>query len=190
MARTTITRNCAFNNVKSSADGGGASPLASPKFDDPDAEAERLFSLSQAYRNEKHEKEMFDAITKCAERFPQNQWTAESFFVAGNYYWVLLDRPRAADYYRRAVDAAPTAKKRPIAAWRFAWAAYMDRKPETVSLLESFIKTYPTYNAVPDALYWLGRAAERDGNLPARPQFVREGHTAVSANIFRTARRG
>jgi soluble lytic murein transglycosylase len=154
-----------------SSQGGGASALTSPKFNDADAEAERLYSLSQAYRNEKHQKEMLDAITEVAQRFPQNQWTAEGLFVAGNYYWVLLDRPRAADYYRRAVDAAPSGKEAPIAAWRYAWAAYMDRKPETVSLLEAFIKTYPTYNAVPDALYWLGRSAERAGNLPRARSF-------------------
>ena len=149
-----------------SGDGGSAPPLAAVKFDDPEAEAERLFSLSQAYRNEKRENEMFDAITQCGERFPQSQWTAESFFAAGNYYWVLLDRPRAAEYYRRTVQASPTGKNASVAAWRATWAQYMDRKPDAVSLLESFIRTYPTSNAVPDALYWLGRAAERDGSVP------------------------
>jgi soluble lytic murein transglycosylase len=159
-----------------SSQGGGASALTSPKLTDADAEAERLYSLSQAYRNEKREKEMFDAITQVAERFPQNQWTAEALFAAGNYYWVLLDRPRAADYYRRAVDAYPSGKEAPIAAWRFTWAAYMDRKPESVPLLEAFIRNYPTYNAVPDALYWLGRSAERAGNVPrARSFYVKAG---------------
>jgi peptidoglycan lytic transglycosylase len=167
-----------------SSQGGGASALTSPKFTDADAEAERLYSLSQAYRNEKHEKEMLDAITEVAQRFPQNQWTAEGLFVAGNYYWVLLDRPRAADYYRRAVEAAPTGKEAPIAAWRYAWAAYMDRKPETVSLLEAFIKTYPTYNAVPDALYWLGRTAERAGNLPRARSFYVKGSQRYPQTFF------
>ncbi len=167
-----------------SSQGGGASALTSPKFADADAEAERLYTLSQAYRNEKHEKEMLDAITEVAQRFPQNQWTAEALFVAGNYYWVLLDRPRAADYYRRAVDAAPTGKEASIATWRFAWAAYMDRKPETVSLLEAFIQKYPTNNAVPDALYWLGRSAERAGNLPRARSFYVKGAQRFPQTFF------
>jgi soluble lytic murein transglycosylase len=167
-----------------SSQGGGASALTSPKFTDADAEAERLYALSQAYRNEKHEKEMLEAITEVAQRFPQNQWTAEALFVAGNYYWVLLDRPRAADYYRRAVDAAPTGKEAPIAAWRFAWAAYMDRKPETVSLLEAFIQKYPTNNAVPDALYWLGRSAERAGNIPRARSFYAKGAQRFPQTFF------
>jgi soluble lytic murein transglycosylase len=167
-----------------SSHGGGASAFTSPKFTDADAEAERLYSLSQAYRNEKHEKEMLETITEVAQRFPQNQWTAEALFVAGNYYWVLLDRPRAADYYRRAVDAAPTGKEAPIAAWRYAWAAYMDRKPETVSLLEAFIKKYPTDNAVPDALYWLGRTAERAGQLPLARSFYVKGAQRFPQTFF------
>jgi soluble lytic murein transglycosylase len=167
-----------------SSQGGGASAFTALKFNDSDAEAERLYSLSQAYRNEKHEKEMLDAIAEVAQRFPQNQWTAEALFVAGNYYWVLLDRPRAADYYRRAVDAAPTGKEAPIAAWRFAWAAYMDRKPETVSLLEAFIRKYPTDNAVPDAVYWLGRSAERAGNLPRARSFYVKGSQRFPQTFF------
>ena len=27
---------------------------------------------------------------------------------AGNYYWVLLDRPKAASYYQRVLDVTPT----------------------------------------------------------------------------------
>lgn len=158
-----------------SAQGGGASALASAAFTDPAAESERLYSLSQAYRNEKHESEMLAAINQTASQFPHTEWTSEALFQAGNYYWVLLDRPRAADYYRRAADAFPAGKNAPIAVWRATWAAYMDRKPESVSLLESFIQNFPTSNAVPDALYWLGRAAERDGNIPcARSFYVKD----------------
>jgi peptidoglycan lytic transglycosylase len=154
-----------------SAEGGSASSLAAVKFSDPEAEAERLFSLSQAYRNEKRENEMLDAITQCAERYPQSQWAAESLFAAGNYYWVLLDRQRAADYYRRTVQSSPSGKNASVAAWRATWAAYMDRKADSVSLLELFIRTYPTSNAVPDALYWLGRAAERGGSAAQARSF-------------------
>ncbi len=157
-----------------SAMGGGASALAAVNFTDPEAEAERLFSLSQAYRTEKHEREMLDAISQCAERFPQGQWTAESLFAAGNYYWVLLDRAHAADFYRRSVQAFPSGKNASIATWRSTWAAYMDRSPEAVPLLKSFIQAYPTSNTVPDALYWLGRAAEREGDAAhARSFYVK-----------------
>jgi len=158
-----------------SSQGGGASALTTGKYADASAEAERLYSLSQAYRNEKREPEMLAAINEAATRFSRGPWVAESLFAAGNYYWVLLNRPLAGDYYKRSVDAQPGGKNTPVAAWRAAWAAYMDRKPESVALLEQYIRDYPTSNSVPDALYWLGRAAEVADNVPrARSFYVKD----------------
>jgi soluble lytic murein transglycosylase len=158
-----------------SSEGGGASPLSSVNFPDADAEAERLYSLSQTYRNEKREPEMMDAINQVLARFPQNTWAGEALISTGNYYWVALDRVKGADFYRRAVSAFPDNKNAPLSAWRAAWATYLDHKPDTVASLEAFIQKYPTANMVPDALYWLGRTAERDGNVPnARSYYVKD----------------
>ncbi len=158
-----------------SSEGGGAAPLAAASFTDADAEAERLYSLSQAYRNEKREPEMMDAVNQVLTRFPESAWAGETLISTGNYYWVALDRAKAADFYRRAVDAFPANKNAPLSAWRAAWATYMDRKPEAVVTLEAFIQKFPTTNMVPDALYWLGQAAEREGNAPrARSYYVKD----------------
>jgi soluble lytic murein transglycosylase len=157
------------------SEGGGASPLASANFTDADAEAERLYSLSQTYRNEKREPEMMDAVNQVLTRFPQNTWAGETLISTGNYYWVALDRAKAADFYRRAVDGFPANKNASIAAWRAAWETYLNHRPETVAAFEAFIQKFPTTNMVPDALYWLGRVAERDGNVPhARSYYVKD----------------
>jgi soluble lytic murein transglycosylase len=158
-----------------SSQGGGAAPLTAVNFTDADAEAERLYSLSQAYRNEKREAEMMQVVNDLLTRFPQNTWAGEELFSTGNYYWVALDRAKAADFYRRGVDVSPASKNAPLSAWRAAWETYMDRKPESVASLEAFIQKFPTANMVPDALYWLGRSAERDGNVPhARSYYVKD----------------
>ncbi len=158
-----------------SAQGGGASPLSAASFTDADAEAERLYSLSQAYRNDKREPEMMNAVDQVLARFPQNAWAGETLFSTGNYYWVALDRAKGADFYRRGVEGFPASKNAPISAWRAAWFAYLDRKPEAVGILEAFIHNFSTTNMVPDALYWLGRTAERDGNVPhARSYYVKD----------------
>src|ERR1700741_5663520 len=62
---------------------------------DPDADAERLYDLSQAWRSDKRETEMLTAIEKNAEKYPQSRWTEDSLMAAGNYYWVELDRAKA-----------------------------------------------------------------------------------------------
>ncbi len=158
-----------------SSEGGGAAPLTAVSFTDADAEAERLYSLSQAYRNEKREAEMMDAVNQLLTRFPQNTWAGEVLFSTGNYYWVALDRAKAADFYRRGADGFPASKNAPLSAWRAAWETYLDGKPDSVASLEAFIQKFPTANMVPDALYWLGRSAERDGDVPhARSYYVKD----------------
>lgn len=144
--------------------GGGASPLLLVKLSDPELEAERLFALSQAYRKEKQESEMLAAIDQAVARAPQSRWAEQALFAGGNYYWVQLDLDRASQYYRRVVENFPTSPDAAIAHWRLAWQAYRDHKPEAVVLLEEHLQKFPATPYMADALYWLGRTAERAGN--------------------------
>jgi soluble lytic murein transglycosylase len=146
--------------------GGGSSSLVSVSFTTPDAEAERLYSLSQTYRSEKRDAEMFATIDQLASRFPQSSWTGEADFSAGNYDWVALDREHAADYYSKVALNFPSSENAPTAAWRAAWTAYLDRNPDAAMQLQLFIHDFPGSSTVPDALYWLGRLAEKGGNVP------------------------
>lgn len=145
--------------------GGKLEQLGELAITDPELDAERLFSIEQAYRTQKLEMPMLDDVDQLVKRYPQSPWTAEALFGVANFYWVNLDRARAADFYRRSLDVAPEGKEASTAEWRLAWIAYMDRKPEAADMLEAYVRRYPTSNYVPDALYWLGRSYERAGNL-------------------------
>ena len=131
---------------------------------DPEADAERLYSLSQAYRSEKNEVAMLTNIEKVAEKYPQSHWTEEALMAAGNYYWVFLDRTKAAHYYERILDAFPGDKNAYNAEWRIAWVAYLDRQPYADDKMTVFLRKYPLSGGAVNALYWLGRNAERGGN--------------------------
>ncbi len=126
------------------------SPLIALNASDPEVDAERLYELSQAYRSGKKEGEMLAAVELAQKKYPQSKWTEESLMAAGNYYWVGLDRTRAVSYYQRVVDGFPAGKNAFNAEWRAAWIA--------------FLLKYPTSSNSVDALYWLGRSAERSGN--------------------------
>lgn len=130
----------------------------------PEVEPERLFILSQAWRTEKHESEMLAAIDQLLQKFPESKWADEALMQAGNYFWVSLDRQRAAAYYQRLLDAFPSSKNAFNAEWRAAWVAYLDRKPEAEDRLKAFLLKYPASSNSSDAIYWLGRIAERGGN--------------------------
>jgi soluble lytic murein transglycosylase len=146
---------------------GSVSLLSSLKVSDPEVEAERLYALSQAYRSDKKEAEMLSAIEELSQKFPQSRWAEEGLMSAANYFWVLLDRPRAAGYYQRVLDNFPGDKNAFNAEWRIAWVAYLEHQPFTDDRLSVFLRKYPVSSNASDALYWLGRNAERNGN-PAR----------------------
>jgi soluble lytic murein transglycosylase len=144
--------------------GGRPELLAAVPLTDPELDAERTFATSQAYRSLNLEPQMIDEIDQLLKRHPQSPWVEDGLFAMGNYYWVNLERDHAAEFYRRTLDAFPDGKTSQTAAWRVAWIAYLDRKPEAADLLEAYVRRFPTASYVQDALYWLGRAYERSGN--------------------------
>jgi soluble lytic murein transglycosylase len=143
---------------------------------DPEADAERLYDLSQAWRSDKRETEMLTAIEKNAEKYPQSRWTEDSLMAAGNYYWVELDRAKAGNYYQRVLDGFPGGRHAQNAEWRLAWIAYIQRQPFADEKMTNFLRKYPSTGAAVNALYWLGRNAERSGN-PARARAFYEKAT-------------
>jgi len=134
---------------------------------DPEADAERLYDLSQAWRSDKNEVQMLTAIEKIAEKYPQSRWNEDALMAAGNYYWVELDRAKAVTYYQRLLDAFPAGRHAYNAEWRIAWVAYSQNQPYADEKMTNFLRKYPATGGAVNVLYWLGRNAERDGN-PAR----------------------
>ncbi len=137
------------------------SSLATP---DPEVDAERLFGLSQAYRSAKNESQMLATLNAITQKYPHSVWSEEALMAAGNYYWVLLDRARAASYYQRLVDTFPDGKNAYNSEWRTAWVAFLNKQPDADQRLITFLLKYPVSANAVDALYWLGRSAERSGN--------------------------
>jgi len=131
---------------------------------DPEADAERLYYLSQAWRSNKNEVQMLTAIEKIAAKYPQSRWNEEALMAAGNYYWVELDRSKAINYYQRLLDSFPAGKNAYNAEWRIAWVAYLQQQPYADEKMTTFLRKYPVSGGAVNALYWLGRDAERSGN--------------------------
>ncbi len=143
---------------------GAPSLIAAVKTPDLEVDAERLFALSQAYRTAKKEAEMFTALNTLTKNYPESKWTEEALMAAGNYHWVELDRTKAAINYQRVLDSFPNGKYAFNCEWRIAWVAYLNRQPDSDDRLTTFLLKYPVSSNSVDALYWLGRNAERAGN--------------------------
>ncbi|MHB8500644.1 MAG: lytic transglycosylase domain-containing protein [Candidatus Acidiferrales bacterium] len=144
---------------------GSPKLLASLKTPDFEVDAERLYALSQFYRSDKKTEEMFATLNELTQKYPLSKWNEDGLMSAGNYYWVNLDRTNAASYYQRVLDTFPSGRNAFNAEWRVAWVAYLNRQPDAEDKLKAFLRKYPSSGNTPDAVYWLGRDAERNGKV-------------------------
>src|SRR5262249_49845012 len=135
--------------------GGGISAVAALQVSDPDVDAERFYSLAQYYRNISPDSQMPAAVESAATRAPLSRWAEQALFLAGNYYWVQLDREWASSYYKRVADNFPTSPDAVPSQWRVAWTAVLKRSPDATALLTEHLRRFPGSPFTPDALYWL-----------------------------------
>jgi soluble lytic murein transglycosylase len=153
---------------------GGPRPLASLHLADPELDAERYALLASVYRRKKMPDAMERAAAAAVVRAPRSSGAAAAMLEAGNYYWMRLDRATAAERYRRAYEANPSAPAAETAQWRLAWTAYLDHDAQAATLFETHVREFPNSSYLAEALYWLGRTAERSGDSPrARAFFLK-----------------
>jgi soluble lytic murein transglycosylase len=164
--------------------GAGPSELAAMQITDPDVDAERSYALAQYYRDQQQEPQMVAAVEAAVTRAPTSAWAAASLFLAGNYYWVQLDRAHASAYYQRVVDGFPNGQDTPSAQWRVAWTATLTRQPNAAELLEQHLRNYPGSPYVADALYWLGRLAQEAGAQPLARSYYEKLTDRYAQNYF------
>jgi soluble lytic murein transglycosylase len=144
--------------------GASISGISTLAVADPDVDAERFYAIANYYRDRPSESQMIAAVESAVARAPDSRWSESALFLAGNYYWVQLDRDRAASYYKRLSDNFPTAGDALPAQWRLTWAAILKRQPDAAADLADHLRRFPGSQFSPDALYWLGRLSEEAGN--------------------------
>ncbi len=166
--------------------GETVSELETLKVADPDVDAERFYSIAQWYRNQQQETPMAAAVEAAATRAPSSRWAEASLFLAGNYYWVQLDRDRAAGYYKRLADNFPRIADATPSQWRVAWTAVLERKPAASELLAQHLWRYPGSPFTPDAVYWLGRLAEEAGKPALARAYYAKIEDRFPENYFET----
>jgi soluble lytic murein transglycosylase len=144
--------------------GAGITELQALQVSDPDVDAERHYTLADYYRSHQADAQMNLEVETAVSRAPSSQWADDALFLAGNYYWVKLDRDQASSFYQRDEEQFPTSVRAAPAQWRVAWTAVLKRAPNAADLLTDHLRRFPGSAFTPDALYWLGRLAEEANN--------------------------
>jgi len=144
--------------------GAGVTDLAAMQVNDPDVDAERDYAVADYYRAQQQDDQLNQAVNAAVSRAPSSVWADDALFLAGNYYWVKLDRDQASSFYWRDEQQFPTSSHAAPAQWRVAWTAVLKRDPKAADLLTEHLRRFPGSAFTPDALYWLGRLAEEANN--------------------------
>jgi soluble lytic murein transglycosylase len=130
-----------------------------------DAEAERLYLLSETERSASDEDAVQRRLTELRLYGPTSPWLEQALLSAGNMYLLKRDYDHAIDYFRELQERFPKGPRASYAHWKAAWLAFRQgRTDEARKGFEDQIALYPDSNEVPNALYWRARIAEEDGN--------------------------
>jgi len=172
-ALTPVARDVLQVRLAACVRRGAAPPSAFTKLKitNGEADAERLYLLSQAQRSKRAAKAMLAAVEEVALRYPASSWTERALFQAGNYYWMQYDHGRAVTYYQRLCQAFPDTENGHTGHWRVAWQAYLANASRARAGMEEHLRRFPGSPHSANALYWLGRIAERENQRPDARSF-------------------
>lgn len=125
------------------------------------ANAQRLYFLSDIARSNDDEGRFNDLIKQIRETVPTSSWFEQALLSAGNMYLLKRDYDKAIDFYRELDQRFPTGKWGHYAHWKAAWLSLRQGRMEDAKLgFEGQIAKYADSAEVPAALYWRGRLAE------------------------------
>ena len=129
----------------------------------PDADAQRLYYVTEAARKTNDDPAMMEAVKQLGEHYPQSSWRLKALVTAGNSYLVTNDREKYIPLFKAAAEGFPMDSSAHNSHWKVAWVAYLSEKPERVTLLREQVEQYPDDSHSGTALYYLGRIGELNG---------------------------
>lgn len=131
-----------------------------------DINAQRLFYQLEIARPDQGE--VNDLIVRQRDTAPDSPWFQESLLSAGNMYLLKNDFESAVGLYSELSTRFPEGKYGPYSTWKTAWLQIrLNRSSEAKSSVERYLELYPHGGELGNALYWRGRIAEDEKDLPA-----------------------
>lgn len=130
-----------------------------------DAEAERLYLLSETARSTSDENAAIATVNELRQFGPTSPWLEQALYSAGNMYLLKRDYDHAIDYFREVPQRFPSGTHASYAHWKAAWLSFrLGRTDDAIKGFEDQIALFPDSNEIPAALYWRARIAEEQKN--------------------------
>jgi soluble lytic murein transglycosylase len=148
--------------------------LLSLNLNPSEADAQRLYYVTECGRKLDHDDQMTDAVKRLGELYPESPWRFKALITAANRFVVANEPEKYEPLYKTAAAAFPAEPLAGAAHWRVAWSAYIHRRSNAGRLLKEHLAKFPEHASACAALYFLGRLAEKAGDdAAARAYFNR-----------------
>jgi soluble lytic murein transglycosylase len=125
-----------------------------------EADAERLYYLTECARRLGDDGEMLSYITQLGKHYAQSPWRLKAVVSAGNRFLLLNQPEKYEALYKAGYQTFGADPAAAYCEWKVAWAEYLNRRKDAGDLLRDYVMRYPSGSNVTAALYFLGRLAE------------------------------
>ena len=145
-----------------------------------EAKAQSLYFLAEIARDQDDGAKHGDLVSQLRTLAPGSRWLRAALLSAGNMYLLKNEFDTAAQFYAEIYQRWQKSRLSPYVHWKTAWLNYrLGRKDEAARLFEEQLELYPSSPEVATAIYWRGRIAEEENDIP----LARAYYQKVSENF-------
>src|SRR5436190_5951134 len=140
----------------------------------PEADAERLYYLTQSARRLNNLDEMDSLTARLGRLHPNSPWRLKAVTAVADRY---LTENKADEYeplYRACFESFPQDKQAAGCHWKVAWVHYLRRSSDAADLLRAHLRLFPASDNASAALYFLGRLAEQSRDRASARAYYEE----------------
>jgi soluble lytic murein transglycosylase len=138
--------------------------LQSLKVSNPEADAERLYSMHVAARRAKMDDAGRAAVDELGRVYPKSLWRLKALVNQANVHLLRNEATAYEPLYRICYQEFPNEPDAAYCHWKVAWSTYLRR--EGTSMFEEHLRLFPQSDKASAALYFLGRRAELASRYP------------------------
>lgn len=132
-----------------------------------EAQAQAYYVLAEIAREKDDTKHYHELLEQLRVAVPESPWLQQTLFSAANMYLLKKDYETAVRFYREVAERDRQGSHSSAAHWKAAWLTYrLGHKDDAKHLFEEHLQVYPASPQASPSLYWRGRIAEADNDLP------------------------
>ena len=143
---------------------GACQYLRTLELTDAEAEAERLYYAAECAGRSGDEAARTEIVARLGREHAASRWRYLALMSLANRFLLSNRIDEYEPLYAAVAKTFPAESRAPQAHWRYAWASYIQRKPDAAERLREHLRLFPGQPSAAAALYFLGRAEEQAGD--------------------------